>query len=374
MSNSTKITILGAIALVGVLLAVFASTAGAVLGVLATAVAAIVMLVSGGSSSGGGSGEIKTASYFRELMEAKRNRMPTAHANLSACDKAIYDAAELYTEYNQSNMLTIAQVILTSERVHNGALTLRISTDQTDPILSTMAKAVNKMLDTFHMFLIDDILTTLNEFGRGNFGKKIDPKHVRNELLQLFEGVNFLGDTLAEMREKQVADEKVISDRAAALGDAIDSLREELMVKAEDIVGNLTKQIVDASQKENELAEKLVQLSRDADQVKSVLRVIADIADQTNLLALNAAIEAARAGEHGRGFAVVADEVRKLAERTQKSLAETNASISVVVQAIGDSSDSMSANAKDMQTLVGDVEQVRNTMHQVIVTLNNLRD
>ena len=92
---------------------------------------------------------------------------------------------------------------------------------------------------------------------------------------------------------------------------------------------------------EMELAHKIQQLSSDADQVKNVLTVISDIADQTNLLALNAAIEAARAGEHGRGFAVVADEVRTLAERTQKSLVEINATINVIVQAIMDSSDQM---------------------------------
>lgn len=98
---------------------------------------------------------------------------------------------------------------------------------------------------------------------------------------------------------------------------------------------------------ETELAQKLTRLSSEAEQVKSVLTVINDIADQTNLLALNAAIEAARAGEHGRGFAVVADEVRKLAERTQKSLVDINSTIGLITQAINDASDEMN---KDSQT------------------------
>jgi methyl-accepting chemotaxis protein len=96
-----------------------------------------------------------------------------------------------------------------------------------------------------------------------------------------------------------------------------------------------------SAQLEEELSQKMEHLNTEASQVKSILTVIGDIADQTNLLALNAAIEAARAGEHGRGFAVVADEVRKLAERTQKSLVEINATINVIVQNISDATEQM---------------------------------
>jgi len=102
---------------------------------------------------------------------------------------------------------------------------------------------------------------------------------------------------------------------------------------------------------ENGMNERLNALTHEADQIKNVLTVISDIAEQTNLLALNAAIEAARAGEHGRGFAVVADEVRKLAERTQKSLIESNATVNIIVQSIMDMSEQMNHNAKRMERL-----------------------
>lgn len=117
-----------------------------------------------------------------------------------------------------------------------------------------------------------------------------------------------------------------------------------------------------------EMSAQLERLSTEAEQVKTVLSVITDIADQTNLLALNAAIEAARAGEHGRGFAVVADEVRKLAERTQKSLTESNATVSVIVQSITDVTEAMSASAKKLEDLGAQAKSVESTM-QATVTI-----
>ncbi|AOO63948.1 methyl-accepting chemotaxis protein [Sulfurospirillum halorespirans] len=149
------------------------------------------------------------------------------------------------------------------------------------------------------------------------------------------------------------------------------------LTEANNAILELTKEIQVSASTEIELAHRVQQLSSDASQAKDILVVIGDIADQTNLLALNAAIEAARAGEHGRGFAVVADEVRKLAERTQKSLQEINATINVIVQAIADSSDQMTSNSKKVESLAttaSDVETKINNMFNVMGNATKVSD
>jgi len=145
----------------------------------------------------------------------------------------------------------------------------------------------------------------------------------------------------------------------------------EYLKEANNTILALTHDIQNSASTEIELAHKIQQLSQDASQVKDILVVIGDIADQTNLLALNAAIEAARAGEHGRGFAVVADEVRKLAERTQKSLQEINATINVIVQAIVDSSEQMTANSKKVESLAITASTAENKINDMFDVMGN---
>ncbi len=163
-------------------------------------------------------------------------------------------------------------------------------------------------------------------------------------------------------KTKNIAQESIETSKTMN-EDLIDTSTKLLETK--DKVINLTKTINHNAEAEVELAEKLMQLSQDASQVKDVLVVISDIAEQTNLLALNAAIEAARAGEHGRGFAVVADEVRKLAERTQKSLSEINTTISIVVQSVNDTSERMNENAKEFTELTNIAHDVENQIMSV---------
>ncbi len=139
---------------------------------------------------------------------------------------------------------------------------------------------------------------------------------------------------------------------------------------ARDEIIILTNRVQQAVETETRLSSDINRLSSEAIEIKSVLEVISNIAEQTNLLALNAAIEAARAGEQGRGFAVVADEVRNLAAHTQNSLNDINATITSIINSIEDVSKDMNVNTQDIQKLSIIANDVDAKINNTVLTVS----
>ncbi len=140
-----------------------------------------------------------------------------------------------------------------------------------------------------------------------------------------------------------------------------------------EVVDDAIRGMLAIQQKVDLSAQKVIQMGLHSEKIGTVLETISDIASQTNLLALNAAIEAARAGEHGRGFAVVADEVRKLAERSALATREIGGLIQDIQKSIAESVAAMREGAQEVEVGVGRNSQTGQALKDILVKIETVK-
>ena len=263
----------------------------------------------------------------------------------------------------------IRETALMLESISEGDadLTSRLENTSQDE-LGKLAQSFNKFVDKMRS-LVEQISSTSDAVQSVSQEVSSSAQTTERGSSEQLQSVNMVATAITEMG----ATVKEIAQNATHTADASSASAKEAnqsqstVSKTVDEIQSLDNELASASQVISELAE-------DIHKISSTLAVISGISEQTNLLALNAAIEAARAGEQGRGFAVVADEVRMLAKRTQESTEEINEMISSLEQGSQNAVDAMEAGKHRCEIVVSGSQEINESLESIRSAIQSISD